>query len=635
MDRQERQIGVRLSYADKYAYEMLVDTNRIDHDSEYCVFSSPLEFMREAIKDQFEKHFTEWSKRPDSPFNVYDKLPVEKFPAEVPVTCQSLPPKDLEHWHRCRWSTWEDLLANSTNRHLTRGFTTNLSFDDVMDLVRGGFLAPQMLSEFTGGESVHYYHNKENGDLIEQWKTACGDFERVNPQPEPRMGWDPYSIYWRAGKSKPNKPSPSLDLSKATTVVEHDISADLHFKMIELDGVKYSVHTHLKNGKPSGEPVVKRIDGDSDTKASAGNLVSPDAAAGADANQDEYAKQLQKWEDAIRKHHKELLGIFEGWFGSPAQFNNLLAKALKCTDVIQVYRTYAAELPGGAASLYESRDDNIKLLLDPAKNKRLANFLRIGKDDCSEQPKGKSLRAYHRIINMINHQANIETKYYRWWDEPLTDDQLIEFCQDPINSVDACFLAIAARTELRANFLKETYLKFDSVRPVLEQIRNGSIAQEATEAAKKPFVYKRSAREVAYQNLRILKQGKSIPGTRPRQWSHLIYFLNPQLGGYIMSEDAVASANYLANTRVAWLNTAGFLGDENSEHHYEAYCDYVEALAKTAKVKPALLQRMLSGECSNEWRNLMLSKEVAEVMKKAEARNYMMPILYARHPSKA
>jgi len=626
MDRQERQIGVRLSYADKYAYEMLVDTNRFDHDGEYCIFSSPLEFMREAIKDQFEKHFTKWSKQPDSPFNVYDKLPVEKFPAEVPVTFESLSPNELEHWHRCRWATWEDTLANSSKRQLSRGVTTNLSFDDVMELVRGGFLAPQMLSEFTGGESVHYCYNKDNGDLIERWKTACGVFERVDPQPEPHTGWDPCRVYWRAGKSKPNKTSPSLDLSKATTVVEHDISADLHFKMIELDGVKYSVHTHLKNGKPSGEPVVKRIGGDSDTIGSTDNVVSPDAAAGVDADQEQYAARLQKWEDRLRKYDQTIRDAYGDWFGSPTMYDELLSKALKCENSRKATKVYADALPASFIT-----EDSVQVRLDPSKNKRVANFLEVIRTKADSKLRyGKSLRSYYEILGNIEHRAHIDSKWHKWWERPLDDAELIEFCQDPINSIDACFLAIAARTELRANFLKETYLKFDSVRPVLEQIRNGSYEQPTNKTPK----LRRSARGLAYQNLQILKQGKSMPGTRPRHWSHLIYFLNPKLNGYWMTEMSAFSVIYLTNSRVVWINTAGFLGDENSASHYESYCCCVEALAMVAKVDPSSMQVLLSGRNFSEWSRLVRSKEVgATVRHISDNGDRALPFFAYPHPS--
>lgn len=171
---------------------------------------------------------------------------------------------------------------------------------------------------------------------------------------------------------------------------------------------------------------------------------------------------------------------------------------------------------------------------------------------------------------------------------PLCRDDVVEFCRDPGNSVDACFLVCMAWGGLHRGHGVRAWRARENWREVLETLRSS-----------------REGRAEAYDRLALLRPSR-LPGLRPAFFTKLLFFLRPAYldPGYIMDQWTAKSVNLLTGTETVLLNQSGFVTDANDGVRYERFCHTIEDIARAVGVSGAEAEERLfsQGRGRGAWR---------------------------------
>ncbi len=169
------------------------------------------------------------------------------------------------------------------------------------------------------------------------------------------------------------------------------------------------------------------------------------------------------------------------------------------------------------------------------------------------------------VIN-LNQLHNLNINEDNFPDQGLTKGELLVYCSSNQYSLrDKCLMImiwggmIGQRLHHSANF----YQHFnDRTKFVLKSLINASTRKEA-------FTF-----------LRIAKEGNLLPGVRVPFYTKFLFFLNPQLNGYILDRWTGKSYDLLMegeNVPPLTFDHAGFLEDATPDQ-YEHFCSTIDEL---------------------------------------------------------
>jgi hypothetical protein len=149
----------------------------------------------------------------------------------------------------------------------------------------------------------------------------------------------------------------------------------------------------------------------------------------------------------------------------------------------------------------------------------------------------------------------------------LNRHQLTKFCSEPGNTDEACYIACMAWGGMRRNHGKTSWEMREVWKPIVAHLRTGA-----------------TTRIEAYRDFNSAK----IVGLGPAYFTKLIFFLRPELKGYILDQWTAKSISILFKQRFIDIQ-----GDNRKKRHhvtrsndaqiYDRYCSAVETLANELK----------------------------------------------------
>lgn len=164
------------------------------------------------------------------------------------------------------------------------------------------------------------------------------------------------------------------------------------------------------------------------------------------------------------------------------------------------------------------------------------------------------------------------------------------YCADPANSVESCFLVIAAWGGMRKNHAQRAWAARDQWKPILLKMREGTL----------------SGRRALYECF----LSSSIPGLGPAYFTKLMYFMSRGESCFIFDQWTGRSTNLLLRREKALVNFSNnWLTRKNNADVYCTYCKTVEALASMIEVSCEVVEeKMFAGGGMHRWRAYVKSQ---------------------------
>lgn len=183
---------------------------------------------------------------------------------------------------------------------------------------------------------------------------------------------------------------------------------------------------------------------------------------------------------------------------------------------------------------------------------------------------GGKLNAYARSV--CDDQSECQTSALP--DEAVSRRYIFEMAQNPDINTLSCCVTIFAWGGMRRNHARAALAMSAKWLPIAEAIRNNEID-----------------RVESYRLFMQARQSNLLPGMGPAFFTKLIYFLGKKIQsrGYIMDQWTALSANLIIGENLVDLQkigTAARVSDSNSPEVYDAFCVFVESLAKSLGESP-------------------------------------------------
>lgn len=159
-------------------------------------------------------------------------------------------------------------------------------------------------------------------------------------------------------------------------------------------------------------------------------------------------------------------------------------------------------------------------------------------------------------------------------DQAVGRQYIFEMAKNPDMTTLTCCVAIFAWGGMRRNHARAVLGTSAKWLPIAEAIRNNEIE-----------------RVEAYQRFMQARDSRWLPGMGPAFFTKLIYFLGERSKsrGYIMDQWTALSANLLTGQNfvdLQKLKSAVRVSDSNTPEVYDAFCAFIESLAKSLGESP-------------------------------------------------
>ncbi|MBT9293096.1 8-oxoguanine DNA glycosylase OGG fold protein [Prosthecodimorpha staleyi] len=198
--------------------------------------------------------------------------------------------------------------------------------------------------------------------------------------------------------------------------------------------------------------------------------------------------------------------------------------------------------------------------------------------------RGRPLRPWIQAVGRVPscELTSLET------DHP-SREQLTAFCS--VSSRDALdlFLAISAWGGMKVRHAQSALSHEEALREALGALRDPAL---------------RDRRE-AYTIFRTARAAGRLPGIGPAYYTKLIFFVRPDLNGYIMDQWTARSVNLLTQQNAINLGKEWNVLDDNTADGYERFCQHIEHIASELDVSPVAAEMRLfsyGGRRPGRWR---------------------------------
>ena len=135
-------------------------------------------------------------------------------------------------------------------------------------------------------------------------------------------------------------------------------------------------------------------------------------------------------------------------------------------------------------------------------------------------------------------------------------------------------------------------------RNILEDTRRAALLRFIKEL-KSPKI---KSREEAFDLFVRTKKSGSIKGLGVAYFTKVLWFMRPDLNGYILDRYTAKSINILCDSPYFPLIDNKYVSQHTDANTYEGYCKHIEKLAKTIKCTPEITEEKLFGGDYPAWR---------------------------------
>ena len=609
----QKQVSFRPDDVTRYAVDRLVSEDYCQNNPQTDYETTVRGLVSHLIKGHYQKS------NPDTldAYKVAAELKFHDWPSKIPFKYRSLSSEQTAAWIEKDWKSWKQHRWNKLPGEKIELPTTALQigFDQLMDCINGGIIAPNDLNEIGPPDLCIAYHDLKTGDLVQSWRTTgrCVFLERVVTQKaietwESRcLNVGPVRAFWRL--DDPNATEVPPDIDDAQKIQEHVTSDNKLFEILNLRGVMYSRTTQLdKNQKLVGPAVVKAMNQPAEPKDLTGKKLDEldqhtefvkDLLYRA-KNDDRLSKQenyeVHQWEKAVNDVARPVEIQVNQWcwkYHRPEpDWSQFREEAYDSKDIDYVGGMYEALIPYKIIG----KDDKINSAalaynIAPDSNHHLSKFYEVLDGwEYHLMPQGRPATYYER-----------ETSF-RVFDKKHSADHLLQethnarnlttYCA-PVGGVPTkyCFMMILGYMNTRSDHVKAAYDMYDQFKEYLDKFRGD----------------KTLTRRQAYKILWTLRATNSLPGLRPSTYSALIHFLRPKQDGYILSPHAAKSVNLIAGEDIVHLTKSGYPTDDNNDANYEAYCSVIDQMKKAAPYETSSIDIRERMECEgyplDDWKD--------------------------------
>lgn len=168
-------------------------------------------------------------------------------------------------------------------------------------------------------------------------------------------------------------------------------------------------------------------------------------------------------------------------------------------------------------------------------------------------------------------------------------DQISKFCSNSTHDEIDLFLAICAWGGMKVNHAKFALAQEAALRDALRALRSQALD-----------------RREAYSIFKTARGNGLLPGVGPAYFTKLIFFVRPDLHGYIMDQWTARSINILTGQKIVKLGYENNVLDANADSDYEIFCKILESIALILGVCPEVAEMRLFSHGtrrSGVWRN--------------------------------
>jgi hypothetical protein len=99
------------------------------------------------------------------------------------------------------------------------------------------------------------------------------------------------------------------------------------------------------------------------------------------------------------------------------------------------------------------------------------------------------------------------------------------------------------------------------------------------------------------------RKAKLFKGLGIAYFTKLLWFIRPDLNGYILDQYTARSVNYIIGKPLIKLESGKYVSVRNNKSVYENYCKVVEEIAEKIALNPENTEERLFGGDYPEWRN--------------------------------
>jgi hypothetical protein len=99
------------------------------------------------------------------------------------------------------------------------------------------------------------------------------------------------------------------------------------------------------------------------------------------------------------------------------------------------------------------------------------------------------------------------------------------------------------------------------------------------------------------------RKAKLFKGLGIAYFTKLLWFIRPDLNGYILDQYTARSVNYIIGKPLIKLESRKYVSVRNNKSVYENYCKVVEEIAEKIALNPENTEERLFGGDYPEWRN--------------------------------
>jgi hypothetical protein len=184
-------------------------------------------------------------------------------------------------------------------------------------------------------------------------------------------------------------------------------------------------------------------------------------------------------------------------------------------------------------------------------------------EQCRELPQGSAGRKVASWAETI--AAGLSSRY-NLDDEAIDRSRLKAICADPRSSDERRFLACMAWGGMRSNHGRSAWSSKEYWLHELQEL--GRV----------------QSRECAYSIFSNLRRRKRLPGVGPAYFTKLIFFMRPDLYGYIMDQWTAKSVQLIAGSQWPELSAQGHVLDSNTPDRYENFCSDVDRIAERCQL---------------------------------------------------
>lgn len=205
--------------------------------------------------------------------------------------------------------------------------------------------------------------------------------------------------------------------------------------------------------------------------------------------------------------------------------------------------------------------------------------------DCNDQHswRGRPVASWVRAVGCDQSAAITSLE-----DENLDRKQLADFCCSSAHSDLDLFLAISAWGGMKVRHARSALEQQQTLLHDMRVLRT----QVPT-------------RRDAYNIFYSARANGRLKGVGPAYYTKLIFFVRPDLAGYIMDQWTARSVNVLAGQSVIRLGRENNVLDSNTADDYEVFCKIVESLASKLNIPPDVCEMKLfshGGRNPGMWR---------------------------------